>query len=145
MRKRLLLSFTLVTAVAISLISVALSGSERATITPSPAYTDAQLNAHPGADWLSGNGNLKNQRYSTLTQINASNVATLKQAWKISLGICPARDVSCGSNEANAVVIDGIYYIPTGKGHVFAIDGATGQIIWQYTPVFDTGTPGGGL
>ena len=139
MRKRLLLSFTLAAAVAVALVSVAGSGPERAEITPAPAWTAAQLDANPAENWISGNGNLKNQRFSALTQINASNVGTLRQAWKISLGICPARDTTCGSNEANAVVYDGTYYIPMGKGFVFAIDGATGQILWKYTPTWDAG------
>ena len=92
----------------------------------SPAYTAAQLNAYPGDNWITPGGDLKNSRYSTLTQITQANVGTLKEAWKISLGICPAKDASCGSNEANAVVADGVYYLPSGKGHVFALDAATG-------------------
>ena len=111
----------------------------------SPAYTAAQLNAYPGDNWITPGGDLKNSRYSTLTQITQANVGTLKEAWKISTGICPAKDTTCGSNEANAVVVDGVYYIPTGKGHVFAYDAVTGKELWKYTPVFDGGVPGGGL
>ena len=111
----------------------------------SPAYTAAQLNAYPGDNWITPGGDLKNSRYSTLTQITQANVGTLKEAWKISTGICPARDTTCGSNEANAVVVDGVYYLPTGKGHVFAYDAVTGKELWKYTPTFDGGVPGGGL
>jgi quinohemoprotein ethanol dehydrogenase len=142
MRRRTTVALLLVLAVVV-LVGAAVSQAGRTGSTGSvavaPAWTAAQLNAYPGDNWIQPNGDLKNTRYSTLTQINASNVGTLKEAWKISLGICPAKDVSCGSNEANAVVQDGVYYIPSGKGHVFALDAATGKEIWRYTPVFETG------
>lgn len=76
----------------------------KATITPSPAYTAAQLNAYPGANWLTVAGDLRNDRFSTLTQITPANVGTLKQAWHIHLGTCPTHDQQCGSYEGNAVV-----------------------------------------
>ena len=58
-------------------------------ITPAPAFTAAELNAPAGNNWLSHMGNLPGWRYSSLTQINKSNVATLKEAWHINLGTCP--------------------------------------------------------
>src|SRR5512132_4538542 len=85
-------------------------------ITPAPAFTAAELNAPAGNNWLSHMGNLPGWRYSSLTQINKSNVATLKEAWHINLGTCATKDAACGSLEANAVVADGTYYIQTPKG-----------------------------
>ena len=109
-------------------------------ITPSPAYTAAELNAPAGNNWLSHMGNLPGWRYSSLTQINKSNVATLKEAWHINLGTCPAgtKNATCGSLEANAVVADGTYYFTTPKGETFALDAATGAQIWKYTPTFES-------
>jgi glucose dehydrogenase len=106
-------------------------------ITPSPAYTAAQLQADPGADWLSVMGNLAGTRHSSLNQITPANVGTLKLAWKINLGTCAAKDQTCGSLEANAVVANGIQYIQTPKSDVFAIDGATGNILWHWVPTYD--------
>jgi len=110
-------------------------------IVPSPAYTAAQLDAPPGDNWLSNMGNLSGWRYSSLTQINKSNVATLKEAWHINLGTCPAgtKNASCGSLEANAVVADGTYYINTPKADVFALDAATGKQLWHWTPTYEPG------
>ncbi len=79
----------------------------RTAITPSPVYTAAELNAPAGNDWLMHMGNLKGHRYSSLTQINKSNVGTLKQAWHINLGDCATKNAACGSLEANAVVAGG--------------------------------------
>jgi glucose dehydrogenase len=54
------------------------SGAAATAITPSPAYTAAQLDAPAGDNWLTHMGNLSGWRYSSLTQITKSNVATLK-------------------------------------------------------------------
>jgi glucose dehydrogenase len=52
---------------------------------PAPAWAadpeiDAMLRAPVGKDWITNGGNLTNQRYSTLTQIDGSNVKQLKGA-----------------------------------------------------------------
>jgi glucose dehydrogenase len=108
-------------------------------ITPAPAFTADELNAPAGNNWLSHMGNLAGWRYSSLTQISKSNVATLKEAWHINLGTCPpgTKNASCGSLEANAVVYEGTYYYTTPKGDVFALDAATGAQIWHYVPTFE--------
>ena len=105
----------------------------------SPPYSADQLNASPGDNWLTNGGDLKNDRYSTLNQITPANVGTLKLAWSTDLGICPTHDASCGSQEGNAVVADGVMYIATAKSDTFALNAATGAIMWHYTPQFDPG------
>ena len=88
---------SLVVLVGLLVTGVAAAGkSSTKAITPSPIYSAADLGAPAGADWLVVHGNLKGQRYSSLTQINKSNVATLKQAWHISLGVCKTHDAACG-------------------------------------------------
>src|SRR5690242_19169488 len=44
-----------------------------------PAFTAADLAAVPGANWITNGGNISNDRYSSLNQINTSNVAGLKE------------------------------------------------------------------
>ena len=109
----------------------------RVVITPSPIYTAAQLGAPAGNDWLMHMGNSKGWRYSSLTQINKSNVSGLKLAWHINLGTCATKDAACGSLEANAVVADGVQYIQAPKGEVFALDGASGKQLWKFVPTYD--------
>src|SRR5215218_2427807 len=136
--------FSLVCGLAFLVAGGAFAG-ETATraITPSPVYTAAQLGAPAGDDWLVHFGNLKGHRHSSLTQINKSNVATLKEAWHISLGVCPTKNAACGSTEANVVVANGVQYTQVAPiGDVFAIDGATGAILWKWTPTYDRGLPG---
>ncbi|MBV8066200.1 MAG: PQQ-binding-like beta-propeller repeat protein [Actinobacteria bacterium] len=124
-------------------------------ITPSPAWSDAQLSAPAGNDWLLYYGDLSGDRYSSLNQINTSNVSQLKQVWQMSLGTCTASIIAgnpvvpganpgaannptnCGSMESNPVAVNGVLYtINAPLGQVFAIDAATGNIIWEYTPSY---------
>ena len=118
------------------------ASASKMAVTPSPAYTAAQLNAPAGDNWLVHMGNLSGWRYSSLTQINKSNVATLKEAWHINLGTCATKDASCGSLESNAVVADGTYYTQTPKSDVFALEAATGKEIWHWVPDYAGEAPG---
>jgi quinohemoprotein ethanol dehydrogenase len=109
-------------------------------ITPSPVYTAAQLNAPAGDNWLEHMGNLSGWRYSSLAQVTKANVGTLKEAWHIHLGTCATKDAACGSLEGNAVVADGTYYFQAPpRGDVFALNGATGAVLWRWTPTYDAG------
>ena len=125
------------------------------TISPAPAWSDAQLSAPAGDNWLEYYGDLSADRYSSLNQITTSNVSQLKQVWQMSLGTCtasiiagnpvvpgankgsPNNPTNCGSMESNPVAIDGVLYTTNAPlGQVFAIDAATGNIIWEYTPSY---------
>src|SRR5256885_16622049 len=46
---------------------------------------DRLLQSPVGKDWVTNGGNLTNQRYSTLKQIDTSNVKQLKGAWMTRL------------------------------------------------------------
>lgn len=106
-------------------------------IAPAPAFTPAQLDAAPSDNWLENMGNLAGTRYSALTQINKNNVGQLQLAWKVSLGTCTTKNQQCYGMEANAAVYNGTYYIQTPKSDVFALDAATGAILWHWTPTYD--------
>ena len=64
----------LFTAVGVLLCLGAVSMTNGPTVvtasTASPAFTGAQLSAPPSTDWISPGGNIQNQRYSSLNQIN---------------------------------------------------------------------------
>ena len=55
-------------------------------ITPAPAFSGEQLIALPTEDWITNGGNVYNQRYSPLDQINRDNVTGLKAVWRARLG-----------------------------------------------------------
>jgi quinohemoprotein ethanol dehydrogenase len=114
-------------------LGLAASTSGRETITPSPAFTATDLTAFGGDNWLTSGGGLSDNRYSSLTQINASNVANLQVAWHVHLGLT-AKEAGALNEEAAAVAYKGTLYLPDGKSDVFALDGATGAQLWKYQP-----------
>jgi len=82
-----------------------------------------------GNDWITHGGALNNERYSTLNQINTSNVNQLKGVWMSRLG---SGKGSKYRFEADPLVVDGVMYIPTGNDDVFALDAKTGKKIWEW-------------
>jgi len=105
-----------------------------AEITPAPAFTVKELNASPKTGWITNGGNLYNQRYSPLTQINRDNVGGLKAEWRATLNSgLGARS----NNQAQPIVYAGVLYIVTGEDDVFAIDVKTGSILWSYQAHLD--------
>jgi outer membrane protein assembly factor BamB len=96
----------------------------------------AQNAERAGRDWTYHLGDQGGSRFSTLTQINTSNVATLKRAWTFHTG--------SGRFAGSPMVVDGVMYFSAPNG-VYAVDAITGTQIWRYVPE-DPGQPvaGGG-
>src|ERR1700751_5384368 len=90
---------------------------------------DKLLQSPVGKDWVTNGGNMTNQRYSTLNQIDTTNVKQLKGAWMTRL-----KGSGFGgkySLEATPLVKDGIMYITTGNDDVFALNAKTGEFLWE--------------
>jgi len=90
---------------------------------------DHLLQSPVGKDWVTNGGNLTNHRYSTLKQIDTTNVKQLKGAWMTRL-----KGSGFGgkySAEATPLVKDGIMYMVTGNDDVFALNAKTGEILWE--------------
>src|SRR6266550_2566604 len=67
-------------------------------------------------NWAMQAGDMYNQRYSKLTQINAQNVGKMQVAWMFSTGVLRG-------HEGSPLVIDGMMYLHTPfPNKVFAID-----------------------
>ena len=93
------------------------------------------LTSPPRDGWRTNGGNYFNQRYSPLAAIDRGNVGKLKGVWRTHLngsGIGPQY-----SGSAQPIVHDGRIFIVTGANDVFALDVATGAIIWQYAARLD--------
>ncbi len=96
---------------------------------PALAQSPADLRKPAGKDWLTNGGDAGNSRYSTLKQITPDNVKNLKGAWATHLGSGLGAKYSF---EATPIVKDGVLYIVTGNDDVFALDGKTGALIWEW-------------
>ena len=69
-------------------------------------------------------GSHTGNRYSTLDQINTSNVQRLAPVW--TLPMPESRP------QLTPVVVDGIMYV-TGWNELHALDATTGRTLWSYT------------
>jgi quinoprotein glucose dehydrogenase len=101
----------------------------------------AQQNArNPANDWPMYNRDLAGTRYSPLTQITPTNVATLVEAWSYRLRPEPGKPVPAVDKPASSfeifqevtpIVVNGVMYLPSGN-RVVALEPETGKEIWRY-------------
>ncbi len=78
----------------------------------------------PGADWLTYAGTYQGSRYSSLRQITPENVRSLVPAWTYHVP-------DANGLRTSPIVYRGVMYI-TNSNALFAIDAATGRLIWRY-------------
>src|SRR6202167_2698581 len=90
------------------------------------------------ADWPHYGGTQLAWRYSALDQVNTGNVKNLAPVWMFQTG-------DYAENlQATPIVVGGVMYLITPRIQVFALNAATGQLLWQYKyPTPRPGKPGG--
>ncbi|MBM3839242.1 MAG: PQQ-dependent dehydrogenase, methanol/ethanol family [Verrucomicrobia bacterium] len=79
------------------------------------------------ASWLTYSGSYRSHRFSTLDQINAANVASLKPVWVYQLK-------RPGVFESSPIVADGVMYLVEPPSTVTALDVHSGRRLWTWTP-----------
>ena len=113
----------------------ACSPGRSATSSLAPPPAEQHLDA---GDWPSYNRDLAGTRFSPLEQIDAGNVAELKQAWVYPLGRNTTTGSLTGGSETTPIVIAGTLFV-TAADRVVALRAHNGQEIWRY--VLDRGSP----
>src|SRR5438552_8382977 len=98
------------------------------------AAVDLDSCCTPGdKDFPKVGGNLGNQAYSSLTQIDKSNISNLGPTWVNHVSAAPPANGDTGQ-QTTPIVIDGIIYLDAPNGDVIAVDGATGTTKWKWHP-----------
>jgi quinoprotein glucose dehydrogenase len=82
-------------------------------------------------DWPAYGGAPENNHYSGLSQINSNNVKQLTVAWSYDT-------LEEGGLQSSPIIVDGVLYGLTPTQKVFALDAATGKLLWK----FDSGIRG---
>jgi quinoprotein glucose dehydrogenase len=82
-------------------------------------------------DWPTYGGTPENNHYSSLSQISTTNVKSLVQAWSFDTG-------EAGGLQTSPIVVAGVLYGLTPTQKVFALNAATGKLLWK----FDSGIKG---
>src|SRR5437773_2819398 len=96
--------------------------------------TDAMLRAPKPEDWLLYRGNYQGWGYSSLEQINKSNVKNLQLVW--------SRMMAPGLNEITPIVHDGVMYLGNPGDVIQAIDASNGEELWRHEMIPRPGQPG---
>jgi quinoprotein glucose dehydrogenase len=76
------------------------------------------------SEWGEYLGGPDRNHYSSLDQIDLSNVKNLKVAWEYHAG-------DSGQVQCNPIIVDGVLYAMTATVQPFALDAATGKEIWR--------------
>jgi quinohemoprotein ethanol dehydrogenase len=95
----------------------------------SRAITDERLQnaASEPHNWLTHGGTYLEQRHSPLTQINKDTLSRLAPAWYYEF------DTYRGQ-EATPLVADGVLYTTSAWSKAYALNAATGELIWSFDP-----------
>jgi quinohemoprotein ethanol dehydrogenase len=104
-----------------------------ASAAPAPGQVDAKrllaVDSEPGA-WLTGGRDFGSSHFSPLDSITRENVKTLGFAWDFATG-------TDRGMEATPIVVDGVMYTSGVAGRVYALDAATGKLLWRFEPPAD--------
>jgi alcohol dehydrogenase (cytochrome c) len=102
-------------------VATALPAAAQGSFAP---VTDKMILSPDPGDWLMWRRTQNSWGYSPLNEINKSNVANLKMIW--------TRGMGPGVQEATPLAYKGILYLPNPSDLVQAINGATGELKWEY-------------
>jgi alcohol dehydrogenase (cytochrome c) len=86
--------------------------------------TREMLRNPPAGDWLIFRRNYHGHSYSPLNQITRENVKNLQLQWVWSMN-------DSGANQTTPIVHNGIIYLASPSNMVQALDGKTGNLIWE--------------
>jgi len=92
------------------------SHSPRAAASPEPKLF---------TDWPRYGGSLDNNHYSPVAQIERENVSHLRVAWQFDTG-------EEGGLQTSPIVVNGTLYGITPTQKIFALDAATGKLLWKF-------------
>lgn len=121
-------------SISIGLLACIVGGPWNAT---SVAGTPPKLR-QPAMDWPSFGGQPANDHYSSLHQIDKSNVSKLKVAWTYDTG-------EDGGMETNPLIVGRVLYTYTPSQKVIALAAATGKLLWKFDSKITAEQPTRGL
>ena len=77
------------------------------------------------ATWTQYGGGVDSSQYSSLKQINKSNIRQLEVAWTYPTG-------GSGRDAFNPIVIDTTMYVLAKNNSIVALDAGTGKELWSH-------------
>ena len=106
--------------------ALALMATSLSTIPQAHAEgADSSAAEASASDWPRYGRDFANQRFSPLSEINASTVKRLVPKWIYQTGVA-------ATFQTTPLVVDGTMYVSEPFSHVVALDAATGKELWHY-------------
>jgi alcohol dehydrogenase (cytochrome c) len=91
-----------------------------------PVTDEMLLNAQKEPlNWLMAGRDYAGTRYSPLAQVNTNNVKRLVPVYSFSLGVLDAQNTT-------PLIHDGVMYVTSSHSHIYAVEAATGKMIWHF-------------
>lgn len=121
-------------AATLVLIAGIFAAATRSVSGAGETAKEARQNDNRGAesqDWPAYGGGPLNDHYSSLRQINRSNVSKLQISWSYDTE-------ESGGLQTSPIVVGGVLYGITPSQKVFALNAGTGKLLWK----FDSGIKG---
>jgi quinohemoprotein ethanol dehydrogenase len=113
----------LAVAMALALHSSADTPAKAGNVTEARAVAAAA----DGSNWLLNGRTFEGQHFSSLQQITDKNAGGLGLAWSLDI------DSAMGL-VAEPIVVDGVIYVSAPLSKVYAVDAASGKLLWGFDP-----------
>jgi quinohemoprotein ethanol dehydrogenase len=117
-------------ASAVITAGIIVSSAASAQVSPRPGNVNQQrvlAEARTGENWMVTGGGFDSQHFSPLEQINDKNVGKLGLAWSLDV------DSPMGM-ASEPLVVDGTIYVSGSLDRVYAVDAASGRLLWRVDP-----------
>src|SRR5580704_19723602 len=95
------------------------------TLLAATSFFNANAQSSSTTEWPVYGGQLAQDHYSPLAQINRSNVNDLQVAWTFDTG-------ETGGFQSSPIIVEGVLYSYTPSQKVIALDAATGTFLWKF-------------
>jgi glucose dehydrogenase len=128
-------------AISCSLVFAWLAAHADASQAPQISNSNNSRPSKPSEemhDWPVYGSSPDNTHYSSLAQINRANVQALKVAWTYDTG-------EVGGLQTSPIIVAGVLYGITPSQRIFAVNAASGKLLWKFDSGLKSTQPDRGL
>jgi quinohemoprotein ethanol dehydrogenase len=103
-----------------------------AALTKSASPESSELTESAGANWPTVGGDIADDRFSSLDQIDTSNAAKLHLVWQAAYSPALSEKAGILEEESAPLVSEGVMYVITPEDNVLAVNATNGEKIWEW-------------